>query len=652
MREITEGTWHKTAMTRQLTGLDLDPSVLPDDLHLLEDEEPQTADIYPKFVLTLEEYKDSTGSDSKEAYSLEPVLMSTGLLDSSFNADPTSRFILGYIPNLSNSKSSATQSRRAGTQKGFGSAVRDYHKCLSVILQPIVHAQKSPPLIDILLGNKLRRCRTVLLMGTLLGDGKSQDISCGRLGAHTNTLRLSRAVFTPSDTADDTAQVFHWIKSGVIEAVARAALFDPELGRQTQPYDNTIEYNQYLQSCRTVTEKRQQVAGAKRRARIAVEILNQALGSHKVANAYFALDFASVYGVFGHTLADLMHLLEEGILKYVLAVFLDPLSDTAKSDLDDLVSKLFRANRCHGSRWFPRLNFTRGFSRLTLLSSEERTGAFLALLLVLVTEQGRALLLDRFSPGFDDRRKARAEAFKGKKNHRNNADDSSVEEELPPPRVEEEEPDQALDSSNVKKTKEFIPNRESIGYVCRQIRRHDLEFLYTEVFPEIPDRHIFKCLKILWECTYRLTEDLAKVTSLPRGILDIPPFRQQTKQVVGITTRYNPEILKTKFTGYHDPSRDTLLQEDLPSITNSPSDFIECCERLLSLRSFFNYSGEHCPSAVPITGDGSFDVGLVKSRTRELGQSLMEAVNRGDGTTNGGYRNPLTCSCYLSTWTS
>jgi hypothetical protein len=75
--------------------------------------------------------------------------------------------------------------------------------------------------------------------------------------------------------------------------------------------------------------------------------LNKALGSHKVANAYFALDFASDHGVFGHTLADLMHLLKEGILKYTLGVFLEALSSTVKSDLDDLVAELFsaKANR-------------------------------------------------------------------------------------------------------------------------------------------------------------------------------------------------------------------------------------------------------------------------------------------------------------------
>ncbi len=106
-------------------------------------------------------------------------------------------------------------------------------------------------------------------MGTVLGDGKSQDLSCGRVSSQTNTLRLSRGVLTPSDVADDTAQSFHWIKTRVIEAVARAALFDPEQGRGVGlACDNTVLFNQHLQNARNLTERRKQVAGAKRRVRI------------------------------------------------------------------------------------------------------------------------------------------------------------------------------------------------------------------------------------------------------------------------------------------------------------------------------------------------------------------------------------------------
>ena len=64
---------------------------------------------------------------------------------------------------------------------------------------------------------------------------------------------------------------------------------------------------------------------------------------------------------------------------------------------------------------FPRVNFTRGYSRLTLLSSEEQTGALLALVLVLGTDKGQEILGPRFCPAFDEARKERAAQFKGKR---------------------------------------------------------------------------------------------------------------------------------------------------------------------------------------------------------------------------------------------
>ena len=105
-----------------------------------------------------------------------------------------------------------------------------------------------------------------------------------------------------------------------------------------------------------------------------------------------------------------MHVLEEGVFKYLLSVFLNPLSATVSGDLDDLVTKLLgsKANRCHGMRLFWRVDFTCGFTRLTLLSSEQRVGELLALVILLQTNEGQAILMDRFPPGFDEHRKSRA----------------------------------------------------------------------------------------------------------------------------------------------------------------------------------------------------------------------------------------------------
>jgi hypothetical protein len=71
----------------------------------------------------------------------------------------------------------------------------------------------------------------------------------------------------------------------------------------------------------------------------------------RVNSPFFALDFVSEYGIFGHVVADLMRLLEESIIKYLVSVFLDPLSATVFGKLDVYVTKLLggKANGCFGS---------------------------------------------------------------------------------------------------------------------------------------------------------------------------------------------------------------------------------------------------------------------------------------------------------------
>ena len=88
----------------------------------------------------------------------------------------------------------------------------------------------------------------------------------------------------------------------------------------------TTDWNQILSSTALTnhTPWVKHVSAGKRRVCICNEILKKVLGSHVVCNAFFLLHFGSQSGVFGHTFADIMHVLEEGIFKYLLSVFLPP----------------------------------------------------------------------------------------------------------------------------------------------------------------------------------------------------------------------------------------------------------------------------------------------------------------------------------------
>jgi hypothetical protein len=113
--DITDGKWHQ----RTFRNLPVPPN-----------------DPYQPFHLGLRIYTDKTGNDTRESFALEPVVMSTTLLKEDFNSDATSFFTLGYIPDLSNTVSSAKR-------KAFGETVRDYHKCLGIFLAQLSHFQKE-----------------------------------------------------------------------------------------------------------------------------------------------------------------------------------------------------------------------------------------------------------------------------------------------------------------------------------------------------------------------------------------------------------------------------------------------------------------------------------------------------------------------------
>ncbi len=82
------------------------------------------------------------------------------------------------------------------------------------------------------------------------------------------------------------------------------------------------------------------VSAAKRRKKIARDILYGALGQHQADNAFFPISFgASCCGIFGSTPTDLMHALEEGIIKYITDTFLTPMPDSMASMLDAYVKR-------------------------------------------------------------------------------------------------------------------------------------------------------------------------------------------------------------------------------------------------------------------------------------------------------------------------
>jgi hypothetical protein len=122
-------------------------------------------------------------------------------------------------------------------------------------------------------------------------------------------------------------------------------------------------------------------------------------------------------------------------------------------------------------------------------------GVLLALVLVMQTDRGREILKERFTVGFDQRRKERAARFSGKRKRdvdaRSDEANEDVEEDntedvdlhpIPTEVLIEEEEE---DASN-QRTVAFVPTARNIKYVWRQIHSHDLTFLLEHIFPRFP----------------------------------------------------------------------------------------------------------------------------------------------------------------------
>jgi len=78
-----------------------------------------------------------------------------------------------------------------------------------------------------------------------------------------------------------------------------------------------------------------------------------------------------------------MHSLQHGLYMYVLAVFLSFFTDAAKAHLDSLIQRAAAQLRQTARRDYPRADFTKGFTNLTLITARKRSGALFILCLIL-----------------------------------------------------------------------------------------------------------------------------------------------------------------------------------------------------------------------------------------------------------------------------
>ncbi len=302
-----------------------------------------------EFLMPIILYLDKTGTDILQRNGLEPVLFTTSVVNRKSRQRHQCWRPLGYIPDLQ-AKSSAVKAVDASSKKTAGRSTRHYHACLDVILQSLVKAQQTGIVMRLRLGNHLKTVRVKVPVAFVIGDAKSGDMLCGRYGNY-NTSRISRACDAHSSNCSNTEVHCSYVKQQEIESLCQIALFQ-------KGYD--IKENK--------TYSKEEVDNAECRL--------HDLSCHPVRNAFHSVNFGNdPRGIYGATPTDLLHAFLEGILKYSMGIIFDSsLTARMKVEVDKIVDRCFANNRNSQRKFFPRTNFRKGFTNLTLLTACEWEG--------------------------------------------------------------------------------------------------------------------------------------------------------------------------------------------------------------------------------------------------------------------------------------
>jgi len=87
-----------------------------------------------------------------------------------------------------------------------------------------------------------------------------------------------------------------------------------------------------------------------------------------------------------------MHAFNEGILKYCMDTFFEKVTPARKKEIDLLVDEIMCPQRSSIRPLYPRVNFTNGFTNLTLLTATERLGVCFTLMILSMMKRGQDVL--------------------------------------------------------------------------------------------------------------------------------------------------------------------------------------------------------------------------------------------------------------------
>jgi len=321
---------------------------------------------------------DKTLASQNQRQTVEPVSICCGLVNKATRNLSQSWRLLGIIPS-SPSLEKAVSHQRDGVNVARGRPTRDFHRCLEEILKSLVDNQgyKEPLFVEIQIGNcPPRVVRLFNPVAFVIGDCVAQDTHVGRFGSFASQVKtVCHACYIPPaqcprpnhqcqfrhphDTARHNQVALHH------SSYRHTIVMSPDLILDEEPTEEEI--NESIQQM-------------------------DSKSMHIVANGFRHVHFGvQPYGIFGATPHDVFHLLLQGLFKYALLSIMGRLSSTLKKKLDRAGRAMCKSIRGDFGREFPRLNFTKRISVITMLTGEDRVGMCSVLLLLIMKEDGCAI---------------------------------------------------------------------------------------------------------------------------------------------------------------------------------------------------------------------------------------------------------------------
>ena len=296
--------------------------------------------------------------------SITPLVFTLSIFTEELRAKASSRRILGFVYDLTKhakplvaSETFQNKQRKISTDE----KQRRYHKILSVILESLVKVQQEGGFhgVDITLGNYQKKVNVKVPVGMILGDMQGGDKHCNScVGYSIHLARLCRQCNVSGIESGDPLVQCKKISMRIVKGYYE--------NNQTEMLKKISQYNAHC--------------------------------------AWFDVDFGGCkYGIFSAAMpVEALHSLEGGLIKDVLEIlYTEDLKESFQQKFDQLASGLCKLDKQYNftqgsNKSMPRTLFNEGVTSLAKMAHSYYVGVMLTVLIVSLTDDGRALLLEAF----------------------------------------------------------------------------------------------------------------------------------------------------------------------------------------------------------------------------------------------------------------